>query len=118
MPRGFRFRCPLSLQRGSQTEANMQIFMKTLKGKTITLEVEPSDTMENVKAKNEDKEESTLHPVLRLRSGITAQSLRQFAQKYNCDKMICGQCHARPHAVNGCKKGSHTDNLRPKKKAK
>jgi len=27
----------------------MQIFVKTLTGKTITLEVEPSDTIENVK---------------------------------------------------------------------
>ena len=31
--------------------ARMQIFVKTLTGKTITLEVEPSDTIENVKAK-------------------------------------------------------------------
>ena len=29
----------------------MQIFVKTLTGKTITLEVEPSDTIESVKAK-------------------------------------------------------------------
>ena len=34
----------------------MQIFVKTLTGKTITLEVEPSDCFENVKAKIEDKE--------------------------------------------------------------
>merc|ERR1711974_400107 len=34
----------------------MQIFMKTLTGKTITLEVEPSDSIENVKAKTQDKE--------------------------------------------------------------
>ncbi|XP_058290361.1 LOW QUALITY PROTEIN: polyubiquitin-like [Hylobates moloch] len=34
----------------------MQIFMKTLTGKTITLEVEPSDTIENVKAKIQDNE--------------------------------------------------------------
>ena len=34
----------------------MQIFLKTLTGKTITLEVEPSDTIENVKTKIQDKE--------------------------------------------------------------
>ena len=34
----------------------MQIFVKTLTGKTITLEVEASDSIENVKAKIQDKE--------------------------------------------------------------
>ena len=34
----------------------MQIFIKTLTGKTITLEVEPNDSIENVKAKIQDKE--------------------------------------------------------------
>ena len=34
----------------------MQIFVKTLTNKTITLDVEPSDTIENVKAKIQDKE--------------------------------------------------------------
>ncbi|KXH26543.1 ubiquitin-40S ribosomal protein S27a [Colletotrichum simmondsii] len=38
----------------------MQIFVKTLTGKTITLEVESSDTIDN----------STLHLVLRLRGGM------------------------------------------------
>ena len=34
----------------------MQIFVKTLTGKTTTLDVEPSDTIENVKQKIQDKE--------------------------------------------------------------
>jgi ubiquitin len=34
----------------------MQIFVKTIAGKTIALDVEASDTMENVKAKIQDKE--------------------------------------------------------------
>ena len=35
----------------------MQIFVKTLTGKTITLDVEPTDTVEVLKAKIENKEE-------------------------------------------------------------
>ena len=34
----------------------MQIFVKTLTGKTITLDVESSDSIENVKTKIQDKE--------------------------------------------------------------
>ena len=34
----------------------MQIFVKTLTGKTITLEVESSDTVDKIKSKIQDKE--------------------------------------------------------------
>lgn len=35
---------------------SMQIFVKLFSGKTITLEVEPSDSIENIKQKIQDKE--------------------------------------------------------------
>jgi large subunit ribosomal protein L40e len=46
----------LSVALSSTAAMAMQIFVKTLTGKTITLEVEPSDSIDNVKQKIQDKE--------------------------------------------------------------
>lgn len=41
----------MPIEKADFFKAIMQIFVKTLTGKTITLEVESSDTIDNVKAK-------------------------------------------------------------------
>jgi ubiquitin C len=48
--------CMLYLVRPSRRRGSMQIFVKYLSRKTISLEVEPSDSIEDVKAKIQDRE--------------------------------------------------------------
>ncbi|XP_054575056.1 ubiquitin-60S ribosomal protein L40-like [Eptesicus fuscus] len=115
-----------------------------LTGKTITLEVEPSNTTKYVNANIQVQEgippdqqclvfvgkqledgstlaeyniykASALHLVLPLQGGILEPSLHQLIQKYNFDKMICSKCWAICLHPHAVNKCGHTSNLCPKK---
>lgn len=112
----------------------MQIFVKTLEGKTVTLEVESCNTAYDVSEALCSKvgipaseqrlvfegrqlcddvmledynisKESTLHMLMRLRGGLIEPTLAALARATNCDRKICRKCYARlPPRATNCRK--------------
>ena len=78
----------------------MQIFVKTLTGKTITLDVEPSDTIENVKTKIQ----------ARFHRGILFYILSTTAAA--CSVVFLAAARA-PHAPRGQKGGIYGATMSP-----
>eukprot|EP00299_Pterocystis_sp_00344_P011082 c5113_g2_i1.p1 GENE.c5113_g2_i1~~c5113_g2_i1.p1 ORF type:complete len:127 (-),score=22.57 c5113_g2_i1:56-436(-) len=126
----------------------MQIFVRNLVGKTLTLQVNEADRVCDLKAQIESREgipvsmqrlvcggkqlEGSLLECgvqddfivdvrLGLDGGVIEPTLQALARKYNVEKLICRKCYARlPPRASNCrkKKCGHSNELRPKKKLK
>ena len=105
-----------------------------LQGNTVSLEVQPTETVEDVKKMIQEKEnidyynqrlvfagkelednemigsypiaeEATLEVLFKMAGGVIEPTLAALAKKYNCDKMICRKCYARlPPRAHNCRK--------------
>merc|ERR1712032_930850 len=118
---------------GREGERAMQIFLKTPAGRTITLDLEDSDTVADVCHRAAQKQglrcsesfrlisegkqldesaglrhlskASTLHMLPRNRGGVIEPSLVVLAKKYSQEKKICRICYARlPNRATNCRK--------------
>ena len=112
----------------------MQLLVKTVSGRTLALEVQPSETVEDVKMMLQEKEnvdadhqrlvfagkeledsqiigsyaiagEATLEMLFKMAGGVIEPTLAALAKKYNCEKMICRKCYSRlPPRAHNCRK--------------
>ncbi|KAK8806469.1 hypothetical protein WA538_003184 [Blastocystis sp. DL] len=112
----------------------MQLFFKTVTGNTVSLEVQPTEKVEDVKKMIQEKEnidyynqrmvfagkeledsqtigdyniaeDATVEVLFKLAGGVIEPTLAALAKKYNCEKMICRKCYARlPQRAHNCRK--------------
>ena len=114
--------------------STMQLLVKTVSGRTLALEVQPTESVESVKKMLQEREnvdvdhqrlvfagkelndsdaigtygissETTVEMLFKMAGGVIEPTLAALAKKYNCDKMICRKCYARlPPRAHNCRK--------------
>ena len=112
----------------------MQLLVKTVSGRTLSLEVQPTESVESVKKMLQEREnvdadhqrlvfagkeledsqmigdyhigsEATVEMLVKMAGGVIEPTLAALAKKYNCEKMICRKCYARlPQRAHNCRK--------------
>ena len=112
----------------------MQLLVKTVSGRTLALEVQPTESVESVKKMLQEREnvdvdhqrlvfagkelndsdaigtygissETTVEMLFKMAGGVIEPTLAALAKKYNCEKMICRKCYARlPPRAHNCRK--------------
>lgn len=112
----------------------LQLFVRTVSGRTLPLQVESGETVETVKQMLQEREnvdvdhqrlvfagkelddsqtlesynlkgDETLEMLFKIAGGVIEPTLAALAKKYNCDKMVCRKCYARlPLRAHNCRK--------------
>ena len=112
----------------------MHLLVKTVSGRTVSLDVAPTETVESVKKQLQEREnvdfynqrlvfagkeledkelissyplseEATVEMLFKIAGGVIEPTLAALAKTYNCDKMICRKCYARlPPRAHNCRK--------------
>ena len=112
----------------------MHLLVKTVSGRTVSLDVAPTETVESVKKQLQEREnvdfynqrlvfagkeledkemisaypiseEATVEMLFKIAGGVIEPTLAALAKTYNCEKMICRKCYARlPPRAHNCRK--------------
>ena len=112
----------------------LQLFVRTVSGRTLPLQVESGKTVESVKQMLQELEnvdvdhqrlvfagkelddsktlesynikgDETLEMLFKIAGGVIEPTLAALAKKYNCEKMVCRKCYARlPLRAHNCRK--------------